>query len=178
MIASDMTHAWLFVVGVLLEGLAILVFAAPDFVPGLRRFARWIVTWIVPRLRRAENRLRRLLGLPGRPIVVRGEAAVGASAALSAKVRVAVSDEATLEEKVDFLLRRDQEGQDFHQRIWESVEAVEARFDQQTTAMRDETVSHVAAELEAVDKEGRALRLIGAVLLVAGLACQSIASLL
>ncbi|HEY9456644.1 MAG TPA: hypothetical protein VIQ56_01960 [Gaiella sp.] len=169
-----MTHPWLFAIGVLVEGLSIAVFAVPDFVPGLRRFVRWLG----PRARRAENRARRLLRLPGHPKVVYAQAGVAVAAGMSAKVRVSVSEGATPDEKIAYLLRREQAAQDFADRLSERVESLSTKLDTDVEALRVEFRDHVGAELRFADEEGRTRRQIGAFLLVVGVVCQAVASLL
>ena len=161
-----MTHPWLFAIGVLVEGLSIAVFAVPDFVPGLRRFVRWLG----PRARRAENRARRLLRLPGHPKVVYAQAGVAVAAGMS--------EGATPDEKIAYLLRREQAAQDFADRLSERVESLSTKLDTDVEALRVEFRDHVGAELRFADEEGRTRRQIGAFLLVVGVVCQAVASLL
>ena len=169
-----MTHAWLFVVGVVIEGVAIIVFAAPDLLPGLRRLS----AWLAPRLRRFENWLRRLLHLRRRPVV--HQVSAGGAIAVGGHARgiVSVNPDASLEEKVEYLIRREQVAQDVADRLSERIEAVASSLSDRVAALPAETRAHVSTELQAAVEADRPLRLIGALLLVVGLACQSVASLL
>ena len=173
-----MAHAWIFVVGVLIEGVAILVFAAPDYVPGLRRFS----AWLAPRLRRAERRarnaIRRVLRHPPTPVVHQVSAGGAIAAGLSARGIHGVSPTATLEEKVDFLLRRAEITQEVTATLSDRIAAISSKIEHEITELRDESRAHVAAELKSAEEADRPLRLIGSLLLIAGVACQSIASLL
>jgi hypothetical protein len=171
---GGMTQAWLFVLGVVIEGIAIIVFASPDYVPGLKRFS----AWLAPRLRRFENRARRLLHLKPRPVVHRASAGGAVAAGGHARAIVAVNPDASLEEKVEYLLRREQVAQDVADRLSERIKALASTIETQVAELRAETQARVTAESQAAVEADRPLRLIGALLLTVGLACQSVATLL
>ncbi len=96
---GGMTHAWLFVLGVVIEGIAIIVFAAPDLVPGLKRFS----AWLAPRLRRFGNRARRLLHLKPRAVVHQASAGAIVAGRGTREGHRLRQSRCILEEKVEYL---------------------------------------------------------------------------
>lgn len=93
-------------VGAAFEFVGIILVGSPDVFPAAAR----VSAWLRARSLRALDPIRRWIGRPRRHVVEAG-AAISAEAALSASGIVSIRDEATLEEKVAFLLRRDEESQ-------------------------------------------------------------------
>jgi hypothetical protein len=100
------SSAVLLVLGVVFEFAGIVLLGFPDFVPGAVRLSGWLRR----RSRAVENRLRRLLRLPPRPVVHKAGADFGVGVELSASAVVGTGA-TTLEDKVEYLLRRDQDAQ-------------------------------------------------------------------
>lgn len=165
-------RATLYILGAAFELFGIILVASPDLVPGARRFSRWIA----PRWRRFENRLRRLLRLPGRNIVVDAGAATLVLSAGSVSAVTSVNDEATLERKVDFLLRRDQEAQRQTNELAQRLSSMESELVRRHDELRGQMEEHVSTKLDAAFSEYRAARVIGTGLLAIGLTLTTIGS--
>lgn len=159
-------RATLYIVGAVFELGGIVLVGSPDLIPGAVRAAAWIRT----RWRPIENRLRRLLRLRGRPIVVQVSAAGSVGLAGSVTLRKSASAEATLEQKVAFLLQRDQEAQRDVSELAQRVAAIEADASRRLDELRGEMKEHVARELTTAIEDYRAARIGGAVALAIGLA--------
>jgi hypothetical protein len=156
----------LYVLGAAFELLGILMLAAPDFVPGAIRIARWtLVRW-----RPFENRIRQLLHLPGRGVVVTAGAAGGLALTGRASGVTSIDSEATLHRKVEFLLQRDQEAQRAENRLAEQVADLEAELARHLGELRGAMEAHVARELTSAQKEYRLARIGGTLALIIGLA--------
>lgn len=156
----------LYTIGALCELLGIVLIAAPDLVPGAKRLSRWIrLRW-----RTIENRAKRLLRLSPRGQVVQ-VAGIGSAMALGGGVRAFVSPrkDASLEEKVAYLVRRDREAQEAEGRIKERVDALEAESRQRVEDLRLEIEALIESELRAAQEDFRAVRIGGAVALTIGL---------
>ncbi len=125
-----------------------------------------------------ENRVRRALGLPGRTVTVSASAALSVAVAMEATLGVDVSDGATLEEKVAFLLRRNEETQRTTSALAKRISGIEEDVERRESGLRDELQRHVAAELRSALEADRVLRIFGSGLLATGLACVTVASFL
>jgi predicted Zn-dependent protease len=165
-------QAALFAVGACIEFVGIVLLGFPDFRPWTVRLSRWLRV----RARQVANRLRRLFGLPPRPTFVDLKAAIQANSALRLSVTRAAPADATLEEKVDFLLGRDQEAQSSVNTLTDRVAAIEAETPRQLDRLRDQMETHVTEELAAARDEYRPLRIAGTIALAIGLTCMSVAS--
>jgi hypothetical protein len=168
------TKTTLIVVGALAEFGGILLIAAPDLIPGARRFGRWLDR----RWKPIENRVRRILGVPGRNVTVSASAAIATAVGMSATAIHGVSETATLEEKVAFLLRRDEATQHKTTALAQRLEAIERDVERREGALRHELHSHVADELRAALDADRVLRVVGSLLLAVGLLLATIGSVL
>jgi hypothetical protein len=156
----------LYLLGAFLELSGILFLAAPDLVPGALGLSRWTSThW-----QTIESRLRRLLHLPIRRTVY-ADAVTGTMTMGGSAVGItSMSSEATLEQKVEFLLRRDQESQHTENRLGERVRDVERELARQLNELRGAMVEHVDRRLTAAQADYRTAREIGTAALVLGLA--------
>lgn len=88
------------------EFAGIVLLGFPDLLPGAIRLSRWLQR----QSRRTANRLRRLVGRQPLGTVVSAGAATAIATALTGSAVVGTS-ETTVEGKVEFLLRRDQDSQ-------------------------------------------------------------------
>jgi hypothetical protein len=163
--------AALLVVGGLVEFGGIVLLAAPDLAPWGRRMA----AWALPQWRVIEDRLRKAVGRPRKPVVYHDSATVEVS--LDARISGFVSHnpDAPLEEKVEFLLRRSTESQQAMNRLMERMDVVENDAARQPGELRAEFERHLADELRAVAEADRLLRISGSLLLAIGLVCVTVA---
>jgi enolase len=83
---------------------------------------------------------------------------------------------ASLEEKVAFLLRRDEEAQGAVNALAERVAAIEEQAPRQLEQLRGEMQAHVDQKIRAALDEYRELRVAGTVALGLGLACVTVAN--
>jgi hypothetical protein len=154
-----------YVAGAVSEFVGIALVASPDLVPGARGLSRRIAPW----LRTFENSVRRLFRLRGRNVVVTVGAAgsVGLTGSVSAVTSVA--EDATLERKVDFLLRRDQEAENQANAQAERIATLERESAKKLAEVREQMETHVSTELAAASAEYRPARIIGALAVAIGL---------
>jgi hypothetical protein len=164
---SEVTPAQgaLYASGAFVELVGIGLIAAPDLVPGARRLSRWIT----PRWRTLENRLRRRLRLRPRSVVHTAGAAGTIEMAGSVSAMKSVDPTATLGEKVDFLLRRDQEAQEQANAQAERVATLERESEKKLAKLREQMQTHVSTELAPASAEYRPARIIGALAVAIGL---------
>lgn len=146
-----------YVAGAAAELVGIALVASPDLVPGARRLSRWIAPW----WRTLENRVRRLLRLRGRDVVVTVDVAGSLGLAGSVSAVTAVGEDATLERKVDFLLRRDQEAQKQANAQAERIATLERESEKKLAEVRGQMETHVSTELAAASSEYRRLATAG-----------------
>jgi hypothetical protein len=162
-------QAALYILGALCELLGIVLIAAPDLVPGAVRASRWTrLHW-----RRIENRIRRLLGLPLRSIVH----TVGMADTIEIAGRIAATKSTsalTIDEKVEFLLRRDQEAQRDVNDLRGSVADLEAETSRRLDEFRDELKTYVDNELVASEADYKIARIGGTIALAIGLTLTTI----
>lgn len=151
--------------GGLFELVGITLAAAPDLVPGARRFSRWAA----PRWRRFENRIRRLLRLRPRTITASVGLAGEVNLAGSMDAIISVAPTATLDEKVEFLLRRDQERQRDANELRRRIEAIDRDATRRLADLRVIMEAQVEEALAAAATEYRAARVVGAIALAIGL---------
>lgn len=157
----------LFVIGAFLELAGILMITAPDLVPHGARTA----AWLDPRWRGMTNRLRRLVGLPPRGRVYRQAATVPLQVDVGMSEEVVIDPSASLEAKVEFLLRRNHETQMAVNALSGRLTVIERRLDD-----RESLEINVAEVIAASQAEYRPLRLLGTFALLAGLVCVTAAS--
>jgi hypothetical protein len=164
----------LLVTGALAELVGIVLVASPDLVPGAVRFAGWIR----PRWRRFENRLRRVLRLPHRGVTheMSASGAIAPSGRISAVVEF--NREASLEEQVAFLLRRNVESQTETNALAARIAALEEETPGRLEALRAELEEHVSRTVATAKEDYRTARVMGALVLVLGLALTTLANLL
>jgi hypothetical protein len=112
--AGDHTaQDWVYAFSGSFEGIGLLLVAAPEVVTALRRFGAWVAAmWrkFLPYLAKVEHLARRLFRRPRHVVVHAGAASVVASGG-NVTARVLPGEDKTLEEKVEYLLRRDQDMQ-------------------------------------------------------------------
>lgn len=147
-----------------------MLVAWPDVLPYAGRVSRWLRFTT----RRVVNRLLRAIGRPRAQHVQLG-VADEVSIADSVSVVVSVSADASLEEKVGYLLRREQESQNAHD---ERLRAIEDSVPKQLDELRAETERHVSEEISAAEWQYRPLRFVGALALAVGLLLMTIANFL
>jgi len=164
--AMSGTRATLYIVGAVLEVVGIILVASPDLVPGAVRLARWVR----PRWRRVENRVRRILRLPPGGITYEDAATVGLNLSISTAAEVGFNPEASLEDKVAFLLRRNSETQKEMNALSQRLDAIETEAPKRVDELRAELEAHIAHELTAAKEDYRAARIGGAMVLAVGLA--------
>jgi hypothetical protein len=165
-------NAWpLQVIGAAVEFSGIVCLAFPDLLPDALRLSRWLGR----QGRRWANVLRRLVGRPPRGVVH--------SVSMTAEVNVPGSIEAivstsatTIEEKVEYLLRRDQNAQREANALAGRVSRLEAESPRALGEAQRRMEDHVTSELAAAQDEYRPLRVVGTILLVVGLACTTVAA--
>jgi hypothetical protein len=156
--------AALYIVGALFELGGIVLIAAPDLVPGALRLAgranrRW---------RPIENRIRRVLRLRPRRYV--GSATLTGGIEFAGRISAVKGTSATtLEEKVEYLLRRDEEAQRATNEIRDAVADVRVEVARTLDELRDELRAHVAREITASDGAYRTARIAGTIALSLGL---------
>jgi hypothetical protein len=167
-------QATLYTVGASLELIGIVLIASPDLVPGARRLSQWLA----PRLRRIENRVRRLLRLRGRNIVINVEPGTIVMSAGNLSLTKSVSADAPLERKVEFLLQRDQEAQRDSNALAERVATIERESPRRLDEVQERMETHVSTELAAALAEYRPARVIGTIALAIGLALATAANLI
>ena len=80
-----------------------------------------------------------------------------------------VKNDATLEEKVDFLLRRDKEAQRDVQALGHRLDDFEKAVGEKVDEAREAMAAHIARSLDAAHRAYLPLRRLGVVLLVVGL---------
>ena len=161
------------VLGALLELLGIILVASPDLVPWALRLVRWIR----PRWRQIENRVRRRLGRSARGIAYEDSATVDMKLTISASGEVDFDPDASLEDKVAFLLRRSVESQRETNALAQRVTAIETDAPNRIAELRAEMEAHVARALATAREDYRIARISGALVLATGLALTTVANL-
>ncbi len=151
----------------------IIALAWPDLIPWKERLSGWLND----AYRRAENRLRRLFRRPPRTRTISLNVSLAsARASASAAANVASSDGASLEDKVAFLLRRDQNAQQLENKVAARLNALEQEGPKRLDEVRAELKGHFEERRIEVLIRYRALRQAGAVLLAVGLICSIVAN--
>jgi hypothetical protein len=163
---------WLLAYAGSLEFWGVLLVASPELAPYLRRLAAGFAslrshTKVLAH--RASARARRILGLRPRPIVMSGTSAVSGGGAMRGRGIVGLSEEASLEEKVDFLMRREEETQHRLADLQEEQDALPARWRDDIEAKAGTLRREQREGLDELRDEHLTARVGGVVLLVAGL---------
>jgi hypothetical protein len=124
------------------------------------------------------NALRRVVGRPPRGDLY-VDAALGTIALGGASAYGVVSTGATtIEEKVEYLLRRDQDVQRQASALADRLDRLEAESPERLAELRGDMETHVAYELSAALEAYRPLRIAGTIALTIGLVCVTLAALL
>jgi hypothetical protein len=84
----------------------------------------------------------------------------------------------TIEERVAYLLRRDQDAQLRVNALEERLSSLEIWSRRRIAEVQQEMERHVAGELTAAEEKYRSLRVAGTVALLVGLICTGLATLL
>jgi len=171
MVSVSVVAATLLASGAILELGGIVLVGSPDLFPYGRRLSAWLrrrFGWIV-------NRVRRLIGRPrvhttglGRPVLISRASSVSA-------VR-SIREGAPLEDQVAFLLRRDQEAQRRENELSGRLTTLDEETGKRLEALRESMEQHVADSLTAAHEEYLPLRVLGVLLLVAGVGCLTAAA--
>jgi len=157
--------------GAFFEFAGIILLAFPDLVPYGVRFSQW-------QRRHAHallDQIRRVLGRP-RNLTIQ----VGSAGAVVSAGRVSVmkssSATATLHQKVEFLLARDQEAQREVNALQNQIEGIQTESSKRLAQTRQEIETRFAQELKSALEIHRPLRIWGAFALLLGLACVTYAN--
>lgn len=163
----------LLILGPACELAGIVLVGSPDVFPQTERFGSWLA-------KRYGAFVNLILGLLRRPRSRAVEIGAADSVELADRMSItkSVKPGATVEEKIDFLLTRDQEAQRDVNLLRAALEDTEAAASKRVEALRAELVEHVAEELRRTHELLLPLRLTGIGLLVVGLAMVSIAAFL
>jgi len=164
----SVTAIALFVSGGVFELVGIVLVGSPDFFPEAERASRWLRD----RWTRFVDRLLVMLGRPRDRVVV-----VGVADAFDmsdhASVMKSADPNASLEEKVAFLLQRDQEAQRAANALSARLASTERESPKRLEELQGEMEQHVTDTLAAAHGLYLPLRLVGAGLLVVGLGCAT-----
>jgi hypothetical protein len=159
-------------VGAVIELAGVVLVASPDLFPGALRLA----AWSRPRLRQIENRIRLLLRRQPSSIV--HAAHVSGSIQVSGSASAVVSTGArTLEEKVEFLLRRDAEAQGHMNELVDRVKRLEQRLTREIDTLRAHLERQIDHRIAEVHRDYQTARFIGVAALVLGLGLSTAANL-
>jgi chromosome segregation ATPase len=164
-------RATLLIGGASFEFLGIILIAFPDISPYLRQFSRRLLTLT----RALLDRIHRLLGRP-KDLRIEVHSAAELNLAGGVSLMKSASGTATLEEKVEFLLKRDQEAQRDVNALRERIEDFERESPKRLDESRREIETRFERELKAAPEEYRLLRILGVIALVVGLGCATYAN--
>jgi hypothetical protein len=162
---------WLLSFGGSAEAFGLLLVAAPELVPILQSIGSAVVgSWLRMKalLRKAERAVRRLLHRPSGQVVSAG-GALATAAGMSARGRVGPKEGATLEEKVEYLLRRDEDVQDRLEEVHHSLESMPARWRADISEASETLRSEHTRALEQMRDRHLKARLLGVALLLIGI---------
>jgi hypothetical protein len=164
--------AWFGWLGIVLEFFGVGLVGAPDLVPGVRR----ATVWLAERGERGVWRVLRAVGVRRPHYVSTGVAAEYDIAGRAAGL-VHAPSAGTLEEKVAFLLRRDEWTQGAVQELNDRLAELEKETVRRLDVQREEVEEFVREEIAVEDARYRWARVLGAVLLFVGLVCTAVATL-
>lgn len=160
------------IVGAVAQFMGILLVASPDLVPG----ARWVAHRALIIWSKIESLIRRALSLPPRTIC--GQVNLSGELNLSGRLTAIKGTTATtLEERVEWLLRRDHEAQRDVSDLAGRIAQVEGGVTELLKALRDELKSEIAGKIAAAQADFRAAHVLGTALLVLGLVLTTFAAL-
>jgi hypothetical protein len=162
--SMDARHS-LYVAGAVLELVGILLVSAPDLLLYSERASQWFRTTTRP----LADRLRRVIGRPRVHVVHAGVADEFAIAG-SVSAVVSCNPNASLEERVEYLMRREQEAQARLNVHDDRLGAIEEQLPKRLDDLRAETQEHVSTSIIAAEWRYRPVRFIGAIALAVGLA--------
>jgi hypothetical protein len=162
-------RATFYIGGALLEFVGIVLVASPDLFPYAERLSQWAT----PKF----DRIRNWLGRPRR-LVYNIPTAVSMELAGRVVAMRGIGDEAPVDDKLRFLLTRDQEAQRDVQELSHRVEDVEKATHARLDALDDKMKRHVGERLDTSHREYLGLRIIGVAFVVAGLVCATVGNFL
>jgi hypothetical protein len=162
----------LYIVGAVVELSGVVLVASPDLVPGALRFA----AWARPRLRRIENRARRLLRARPRAVVIQAQATGVTRASGHASATVSTSVQ-TLEEKVEFLLRRDAEAQSSMNQLGQRVGSLEETLEREVASVREHLEDRIEDRITEAHRDFQTARFFGVAALAVGLGLSTAGNL-
>jgi hypothetical protein len=157
----------LFVSGALVELVGIVLLASPDLVP----YAQRLSAWLAPRVHRVLRRLRLRSGR-----TVFAEAGVIGAGGISAQGIVGIRDDASHEEKVAYLLRRDEATQRLLNEHGERLSALEGGLPERLEELRGQMEAHVQTAIAETHRRYLEVRVVGAFLVAIGLSCATAAN--
>jgi hypothetical protein len=167
----DRTAVALFTTGAAFELGGIIAVAWPDLIDPGRRFSASLRR----RFEIIRDRWVRLLGRP-RTHSAGLEPASFSITGHSAGLVWGVSKDATLEQKVEYLIRRNEQAQQREDEYAARLAALESGTPEQLAELRRGMEFHVAESLAVARREYLPLRILGAFLLALGLACTTTAN--
>lgn len=167
-------RATFYIAGAVLELGGIVLVGWPDVLP----YAERVSLSLRLATRRVMNRLRLALGRPRHYDIHAGAGSFHVTGSASASAVVSIGPDATLEEQVAYLLRREQEAQRNLNAHDKRLRAIEDSLPKQLDELRADTERHVSEEISAVAWQHRPLRFIGALALLIGLVLTTAASFL
>jgi hypothetical protein len=163
----------LYIVGAIFELVGIVMLAAPDWNTYTRRLGSLT--------RRIFDRvlalIRRLLRRPKHVTAHAVDLGLAIETNLSGSAIVGQGPGASIEDRIAFLLRRDEQTQRDVNELRGRVEAIERESPEKLAALRVELEQHVSTQLEIDRADYRAGRALGAVLLAIGLGISTAGNL-
>lgn len=153
-------------VGAILEWLGIMLVGSPDLVPLSKRFSRWGRQKAQAVTRGAERLFRRR-----KHAHVVGAVSAGGSIAMTGHASVfhSLPADATIEQKVDFLMRRDQQSQTVNDALSRRLEELGAESETGLRGLRAELETLIDKNLGELKREYFLAKLVGVAALVVGL---------
>jgi hypothetical protein len=154
------------ILGAISEFAGLVLIAWPDLVPWKRQAS----TWLRQTYGTAEGIVRRILRRPRQVTVARS---IGLASSIeiagSLRRRRGCSPDASLEEKVHFLLSRDTDAQRFEADVLERLRAIEETTESRLLEASKDLQRRLETRLSETAQEFRPLRVVGLVLLIIGL---------
>lgn len=161
----------LLVSGAAFELCGIIAVAWPDLIDPGRRISAWLRN----RYEIIRHRLSRLLGRPRRHTASSGLGVYGLTGHAAGLVH-GVREDASLEEKVAFLIRRNELTQERMDEVGARLTAIEEGTPERLEELRFAMERHIAEAIDIAHRAYLPLRIVGAVLLVVGLGSVTAAS--
>lgn len=172
---------WLLACGGSLEFWGVLLVASPEIAPSLRRLAVALAavrSQTKALAHRAANRARRMLGRPPRPIEMSGTSVASGGGRTRGRGTVGLREGASLKEKVEYLIEREQKTQERLADLREDLEALPERWRDDMEATAGTLRREQSEGLDALRDEHLTARVGGVVLLVSGLVLATWGNLL